>query len=144
MRQMFSTLWKTLLIWPACCGGITLVFVVVHSIYEGKLSHLMSDPDWALMPVFTYLMYWMPALVAGTVFCLIGFWKKALPVWSVPISALLAYLVFYTYEAVTRPYFQSGITKTTFFSVLAIFVSTACSAVVWRVVRKHWNKLSPT
>ena len=142
MSRVFSTVWKTLLIWPACCGLLTTVFSIFDAIQNGRFGKLMADPDWIIMPFFAYLMYWIPALVTGTAFCLIGVWRKGLPVWSVPISALSAFLVFYYYEFSSRPYFQSGITKSTLFSIMGVIVSTVCSYVVWRFVRKHWNERS--
>ena len=139
---MFSTVWKTLLIWPACCGLLVAVFSIADAIQHGRFGKFVTDPDLIGLPLFAYLMFWIPALVIAMAFCLIGVWRKGLPVWSVPISSLLAFLVFYYYEFSTRPYFQSGITKSSLFSILGVIVSTVCSYVVWRMVRKHWNERS--
>ena len=143
MSRVFSTVWKTLLIWPACCGLLTTVFFIFDAIQNGRFGKLMADPDWIIMPFFAYLMYWIPALVTAMAFCLIGIWRNGLPIWSVPISALLAFLVFYYYEYSTRPYFKSGITKGSLFLIAGIIVTTACCYIVWRIVRKHWNQRSP-
>ena len=142
MSRVFSTVWKTLLIWPACCGLFTAIFSILDAIKNERLGKFLADPDWLIMPVFAYLLYWVPALVAAITFCLIGVWRKILPVWSVPISALLAFLVFYCYELLTRPYFQSGITKSSLILIMGVIVSAACSYIVWRIVRKHWNEFA--
>lgn len=144
MKRVFSIIWKTLVIWPAGCSFLIAVFSVLDAIQMGKLTGFMSDPDLVLIPLFSYVMFWLPALVAGITFCIIGMLKNGLPVWSVPISALSAFLVLFAYEVSARPYFQSGVTKNTLYSIMAIFAFTACSYVVWWVVRKHWNEFSPT
>jgi uncharacterized membrane protein len=140
MSRVFSTVWKTLLIWPACCGFLTTVFFIFAAIKNERFGKFLADPDWLVIPVFAYLLYWIPALVVAITFCLIGFWHKNLPVWSVSISALLAFLVFYCYEFFTRPYFQSGITKSILLSIMGVIVTAACSYIVWHIVRKHWNE----
>jgi hypothetical protein len=142
MSRVFSTVWKTLVIWPACCGLFTVVFTIFDAIKNERLVKFLADPDWLIMPLFAYLLYWIPALVAAIAFCLIGVWRNALPVWSVPISALLAFLVFYYYEFFTRPYFLSGITKSSLVLIMGVIVSAASSYIVWCIVRKHWNELS--
>jgi cobalamin synthase len=143
MSKVFATVWKTLLIWPAFCGLLIAILSIYDAIQNGRLGKTMADPDWLLMPIFAYLMFWIPALVTAMAYCLIGIWRNSLPIWSVPISALLAFLVFYYYEYSTRPYFKSGITKDNLFLVAGIIVSAACCYFVWHIVRKHWNQRSP-
>jgi hypothetical protein len=143
MSGVFSTVWKTLLIWPACCGTLIFVLSIFDALKNESFDKFKVDPDWLLTPIFAYLMFWIPALVTAIAFCLIGIWRNGLPIWSVPISALLAFLVFYYYEYSTRPYFKSGITKGSLFLVTGIIVTTVCCYIVWRIVRKHWNQRSP-
>jgi hypothetical protein len=144
MKAVFSTFWKTLLIWPVCCGLIATIATVARSIHDGKFNQVMADPDWLIAPLFAYFMFWLPALVTGIAFCLIGVLRKILPSWSVLVAGITAFLVFYIYEYFNRPYFKSGMTESTPLAATGLAIFAASSLLVWIVVRNAWSETART
>jgi hypothetical protein len=144
MKRVFSTIWKTLLIWPACCGILVTVFFMLDEFRKGRFIEFVTDRDLVLVPLFAYVLFFIPAIVTGIAFSLIGILHKSLPRWSVPISVLPALAVLLVYEFSIRHHFEfrAHPSDMIFYPIMAIPVSTACSYVVWRAVRKHWNEFA--
>jgi hypothetical protein len=145
MKRVFSTIWKALAIWPVCCGILVTVFFMLDEIQKGRFVGFVTDPDLILIIPFAYFLFFIPAIVNGIAFSLIGILNKSLPGWSVPASVLPPISVLLAYEFSIRHHweFRAHSSDFAFYTIMAVPVSTVCSYLVWRVVRRHWKEIAP-
>ena len=144
MKRITKTFLKSFFVWPLCLMVLVPIQVFSNSIIDGKFVRTLSDPDWIGLPLFVFLIYLVPNLVAALTFSVIAVSTKKISSWAVFAAAVASFGFMFAFEFLTQPYFKSGITEEFSNAAQMAFGFLIASFVSWRAIRNDWHTGLPT